>query len=223
VRNVSGLNVSGLTVTRGNRVVVDDMSFSVPRGSITAVLGPSGSGKTTLLRAIAGLLRVQAGTINVNDCDVTQLPAHLRGIGLMFQEGHLFPTMNVADNIAFGLRMQNKRKAERNARVQELLSLIHLPDYAKRDVTTLSGGESRRVALARAIAPSPPVLLLDEPLTGLEEDFRYALAQELSDILRATEITVVLVTHDRREAEIMADAILHLLPRGDGDNGAVFQ
>ncbi len=223
MRNVSGLNVSGLTVTRGNRVVVDDMSFSVPRGSITAVLGPSGSGKTTLLRAIAGLLRVQAGTINVNDCDVTQLPAHLRGIGLMFQEGHLFPTMNVADNIAFGLRMQNKRKAERNARVQELLSLIHLPDYAKRDVTTLSGGESRRVALARAIAPSPPVLLLDEPLTGLEEDFRYALAQELSDILRATEITVVLVTHDRREAEIMADAILHLLPRGDGDNGAVFQ
>ena len=223
MRNVSGLNVSGLTVTRGNHVVVDDMSFSVPRGSIIAVLGPSGSGKTTLLRAIAGLLRVQAGTINVNDCDVTQLPAHLRGIGLMFQEGHLFPTMNVADNIAFGLRMQNKRKAERNARVQELLSLIHLPDYAKRDVTTLSGGESRRVVLARAIAPSPPVLLLDEPLTGLEEDFRYALAQELSDILRATEITVVLVTHDRREAEIMADAILHLLPRRDGDNGAVLQ
>ena len=223
MRNVSGLNVSGLTVTRGNHVVIDDMSFSVPRGSITAVLGPSGSGKTTLLRAIAGLLRVQAGTVNVNDRDVTQLPAHLRGIGLMFQDGQLFPTMNVADNIAFGLRMQKKSKAERNARVQQLLSLIHLPDYAKRDVTTLSGGESRRVALARAIAPSPPVLLLDEPLTGLEEDFRYALAQELSDILRATEITVVLVTHDRREAEIMADAILHLLPRGDGDNGAVLQ
>jgi thiamine transport system ATP-binding protein len=188
---------------------------NVSSGSSVAILGPSGSGKTTLLRAIAGLIRIDSGSIIVDDRDVTHVPTHQRGVGLMFQDGQLFPTMNVGDNISFGLRMQKTNKIERRRRVRELLTLVHLPDYSDRDITTLSGGESRRVALARAIAPTPPVLLLDEPLTGLEEDLRYDLAREISDILRATGITVVTVTHDRREAEIMADSIIELSARGN--------
>ncbi len=217
------LSVHGLRVSRGNTVVLNDISLTIPKGSITAILGPSGVGKTTLLRAIAGLLRIDKGSIVVNGVDITNLPTHRRGVGLMFQDGQLFPTMNVADNISFGLRMRKQDKVEQTRRVKELLALIHLPDYATRDVSTLSGGETRRVALARAIAPSPAVLLLDEPLTGLEEDFRYSLARELADILRSTGITVVVVTHDHREAEIMADSIVRLSARGDGDNGAVLE
>lgn len=217
------LNVKGLTVSRGDRVILNDISLTIPNGSITAVLGPSGVGKTTLLRAIAGLVRIDKGSIVVDDVDVTHLPTHRRGIGLMFQDGQLFPTMNVAENISFGLRMRKQDKVEQTRRVKELLELIHLPDYATRDVSTLSGGETRRVALARAIAPSPAVLLLDEPLTGLEEDFRYSLARELADILRSTVITVVVVTHDHREAEIMADPIVQLSARGGGNNGAVLE
>jgi thiamine transport system ATP-binding protein len=209
------LNVSHLTVSRDGHVVLDDISVNVSSGSSVAILGPSGSGKTTLLRAIAGLIRIDSGSIIVDDRDVTHVPTHQRGVGLMFQDGQLFPTMNVGDNISFGLRMQKTNKIERRRRVRELLTLVHLPDYSDRDITTLSGGESRRVALARAIAPTPPVLLLDEPLTGLEEDLRYDLAREISDILRATGITVVTVTHDRREAEIMADSIIELSARGN--------
>jgi len=217
------LSVHGLRVSRGNTVVLNDISLTIPKGSITAILGPSGVGKTTLLRAIAGLVRIDKGSIVVDGVDVTNLPTHRREIGLMFQDGQLFPTMNVADNIGFGLRMRKQDKVEQTRRVKELLELIHLPDYATRDVSTLSGGETRRVALARAIAPSPAVLLLDEPLTGLEEDFRYSLARELADILRSTGITVVVVTHDHREAEIIADSIVRLSARGDGDNGAVLE
>jgi thiamine transport system ATP-binding protein len=187
--------------------------LNVSTGSSVAILGPSGAGKTTLLRAIAGLIRIDTGSIIVDDRDVTHVPTHQRGVGLMFQDGQLFPTMNVGDNISFGLRMQKKNKIEQRERVRELLTLVHLPDYSDRDITTLSGGESRRVALARAIAPTPPVLLLDEPLTGLEEDLRYDLAREIAGILRSTGITVVTVTHDRREAEIMADSIIELSAR----------
>ena len=217
------LNVNSLTVSRDDHVVLSDVLLSVPSGSITAILGPSGVGKTTLLRAIAGLVRIDEGSIVVDGVDVTNLPTHRREIGLMFQDGQLFPTMNVRDNISFGLRMKKINKTERQQRVQELLELVHLPGYATREVSTLSGGEIRRVALARAIAPSPTVLLLDEPLTGLEEDFRYNLARELSEILRDTGITVVIVTHDRHEAEIMADSIVQLSARGDGNNGAVLE
>ena len=221
------LEVQDLTVSRDKRVILHHVSLVVPTGSVTAVLGSSGSGKTTLLRAIAGLIRIDTGIIHVDGRNITHMPSHKRNIGLMFQDGQLFPTMTVGANIAFGLKMQNKNKTEQQKRVEELLALVHLPDYQDRDVPTLSGGELRRVALARALAPTPPVLLLDEPLTGLEEDFRYDLAQELADILHNTGITAVVVTHDRKEAEIMADNIAQLVPRGsltgNVDGGSVLE
>ena len=175
-----------------------------------AITGPSGSGKTTLLRAIAGLVRIDTGNIFVDGTDITHVPTHKRNIGLMFQDGQLFPTMTVAENIEFGLRMRNVSSSLRTDKVNELLSLVQLDGFNSRDVSTLSGGQSRRVALARSLAPSPPVLLLDEPLTGLEEDLRYELAEELASIIASTSTTTVVVTHDKKEAAILARTVVDI-------------
>jgi thiamine transport system ATP-binding protein len=204
------LEISHLTVTRGDTIVLHDLSFLVRTGEIIAVTGPSGSGKSTLLQAVAGLIRIDAGKITLDSVDLTPLPTHKRNVGMMFQDGQLFPHMTVAENIDFGLRMKKMDKTQRQQRVAELLSLVQLENYQQRPVNALSGGESRRIALARSLAPSPPVLLLDEPLTGLEEDLRYELATELARIIHLAGTTTIVVTHDLREAKILGNSVVAL-------------
>lgn len=204
------LEVAHLRVNLDKWLTLHNTSFIVPNGMTWAITGPSGSGKTTLLRAIAGLVRIDTGNIYVNGADITDVPTHERNIGLMFQDGQLFPTMTVAENIEFGLRMRNVSSSLRTDKVNELLSLVQLDGFNSRDVSTLSGGQARRVALARSLAPSPPVLLLDEPLTGLEEDLRYELAEELASIIASTSTTTVVVTHDKKEAAILARTVVDI-------------
>lgn len=204
------LEVSGLTVSRGGRVVLDQLSLTVPTGSTTAIVGQSGAGKSTLLHAICGLLRIDDGRIAIDGIDVTGVAAHRRGIGLVSQSGDLFPTMTVRENIEFGLRLRRQSTRERAERVRQLLSVVHLEGLEDRSVTTLSGGEQRRIALVRALAPRPRILLLDEPLTGLDEETHDGLVIDLARILRESRTTALLVTHDISEARILADTIVSL-------------
>ncbi len=202
------LAVRDVTVRFGQRTVLDAVDLDVAAGEVVALLGPSGSGKSTLLRVIAGLLVPDGGSVTVDGRVVTSLPAHQRNIGLVSQDEQLFPHLSVAQNIGFGLRMQGAAKAAIAARVAELLALVGLPGFADRRVGRLSGGEAKRVALARSLAPRPAVLLLDEPLTGLDRDLHDRLATDLAALLRATATTALLVTHDPDEAATIADRIV---------------
>jgi thiamine transport system ATP-binding protein len=201
------LEVRDIVVRFGDRAVLDRVSLHVDTGEILALLGPSGSGKTTLFRVIAGLLEPDSGTVRIDHLDVTHTPAHRRGVGMVFQDDQLFPHLDVADNIAFGLRMQNVPRADRLRRVDELLTLVGLPGFGSRPIDRLSGGEAKRVALARALAVQPSVLLLDEPLTGLDRELHDRLADDLADLLRAARVTTLLVTHDLDEATSIADRV----------------
>ena len=201
------LKVSNLSVEFGSTVIVDNVSFTVPTGETLAITGPSGIGKTTLLHAICGIIRTTHGTVHVDNVDITSLPTHKRGIGLVSQTGDLFPTMTVSQNIEFGLRIAKLEKTDRVARVNELLEMLLLVHLADRNVAELSGGEARRIALARALAPRPRVLLLDEPLSGLDKNTHDALTSDLSRVLKQTATTALLVTHDHSEAELLAESI----------------
>jgi thiamine transport system ATP-binding protein len=199
------LEVRDVVVVFGDRTVLDHVDLDVSDGEVVALQGPSGSGKSTLLRVIAGLLVPQAGTVCSAGVDITALPPHRRGIGMVFQDEQLFPHRDVGQNVEFGLRMQHRPKVERAARVAELLELVGLPGVERRSVTSLSGGEAKRVALARSRAPAPPVLLLDEPLTGLDRELHDRLADDLARVLRATGTSALMVTHDADEAARVAD------------------
>lgn len=201
------LTVDRVTVTYGATVAVEEVSLELGAGEVLAVLGPSGCGKSTLLRAVAGLEPLRHGRILVAGEDVTGVPTHLRGFALMFQDGQLFGHLSVGDNVGYALRLRRRPRAERRARVQELLALVGLPEYADRAPATLSGGERQRVALARALAVRPRLLLLDEPLSALDRGLRERLAADLRDILRAEGTTAVLVTHDHEEAFTVADRL----------------
>jgi thiamine transport system ATP-binding protein len=204
------LAVDGVTVRFGGRCVLDHVGLEVAAGEVVALLGPSGSGKSTLLRVIAGLLPPDGGRVSIDGFDVTHRPAHRRGVGLVFQDEQLFPHRTVAENVGFGLRMQRAPAAEIAAGVDALLELVGLAGYGDRSVATLSGGEAKRVALARSLAPRPRVLLLDEPLTGLDADLHERLVADIGGVLRATATTAVHVTHDRAEAAALADRVVHI-------------
>ena len=202
------LEVRDVVVRFGDRSVLDGLSLRVDASEIVAVLGPSGAGKSTVLRVIAGLMRPDSGVIALDGVDITDRPAHRRNIGMMFQDEQLFPHLDVAANIAFGPRMHRWSATETKARVEELLRIVGLDGFGDRRVDRLSGGEKKRVALARSLAPRPAVLLLDEPLTGLDRDLHDRLIVELGDVLRATTTTAVLVTHDRHEAAALAGRVV---------------
>ena len=207
---VTVLTVRDVTVAFGDTVVLDAVTLSVDDGEIVALLGPSGSGKSTLLRVIAGIVEPDHGTVTIGGTDVTAVPTHRRDVGMVFQDEQLFPHLDVGANIAFGLRMAGVPKAERRTRVDELLSLIGLDGFDGRSIERLSGGEAKRVALARSLAPAPAVLLLDEPLSGLDHDLATRLAGELGAVLRSTGTTSVWVTHDHEEAQLVADRVVRL-------------
>ena len=199
------LRVEDLVAGYGARAVVDGVSFDVGPGELVTVLGASGSGKTTLLRAIAGLHRVDGGRVLLDERDVTGLPAERRRVGLVPQEGALFPHRTVAANIGYGVA-----RKERPDRVRAMLELIGLGDRAHARPYELSGGQRQRVALARALAPAPPVLLLDEPFSSLDAELRVSLRMDISRIVVDTATAAVLVTHDVIEALTMSDRIVVL-------------
>lgn len=194
------LSVRDARVTLGGHAALAGVDLDVPEGDVVAVLGPSGSGKSTLLRAIAGLQRLAHGTIELEGRSLAGVPPHRRGIGLMFQDDALFPHRDVAANIGFGLRMQSADRSTIDARVAELLELVGLEGREHRTVRSLSGGERKRVALARALAPAPRVLLLDEPLGALDRALHDRLLLELGELFRSIGQTTVYVTHDVAEA-----------------------
>jgi len=197
----------GATRRRPGAVAVDGVTLDVAAGEIVALLGPSGCGKSSLLRAVAGLEPLAGGTVAFDGADLAGVPVHRRGFGLLFQDGQLFPHRDVGRNVAYGLETQGLPKAERAARVTELLDDVGLAGYERRSVATLSGGEKQRVALARALAPRPRLLLLDEPLSALDRRLRERLAVDVRDTLKGTGTTAVFVTHDHDEAFTVADRV----------------
>ncbi|NEE15795.1 ABC transporter ATP-binding protein [Streptomyces sp. SID7499] len=196
------------TVRFGGRAVLDAVELEVAEHEIVCVLGPSGSGKSTLLRAVAGLQPLDSGRVMLDGHDQAGLPAHRRGVGLMFQDHQLFPQRDVGGNVSFGLRMHGEPKRRQAERVRELLDLVGLPGAGGRAVAALSGGEQQRVALARALAPSPRLLMLDEPLGQLDRSLRERLVVELKELFGRLGTTVLAVTHDQGEAFALADRVV---------------
>ena len=186
----------------------EDVSFGVEKGHLAALLGPSGSGKTTILRMIAGLDKPDSGDIMINGARVNDIPGSRRGIGFVFQNYALFRYMTVADNIAFGLEVQKKSKAEIKNRVEELLELVSMQELGKRHPHQFSGGQRQRVAFARALAPDPQLLLLDEPFAAIDAKVRRELRTWLKEMIGRVGVTSIFVTHDQEEAVEVADTII---------------
>lgn len=184
--------------------------LSVAAGEIVGLLGPSGSGKSTLLRAVAGLEAPRAGQVLLDGADITRVPVHKRGIGMVFQDGQLFPHRNVAGNIAYGLEVAHVERKERERRVDEMLELVGLAGYGQRRIDQLSGGQAQRVALARSLAPAPRLLLLDEPLSALDTALRMRLAADVRSIIVSAGAAALYVTHDEAEARLAADRIVRI-------------
>jgi ABC-type Fe3+/spermidine/putrescine transport system ATPase subunit len=188
--------------------VLQNINLTIQQGEIVSLLGPSGCGKTTLLRIVAGLEQPDSGQLTLAGRDLGEIPVHQRNFGLMFQEFALFPHRTVAENVAFGLQMRGRTRAQITQRVQEVLALVNLEGYDKRSIFALSGGERQRVALARSLAPHPQLLMLDEPLGSLDRSLREALMVELRTILKAVGVTALYVTHDQQEAFAVADRLV---------------
>ncbi|MFA7892204.1 ABC transporter ATP-binding protein [Pseudomonas putida] len=205
------LQIERLTKKYNEFVAVDDVSLKIKKGEIFALLGGSGSGKSTLLRMLAGFDQPTEGRILLDGVDITEMPAYERPINMMFQSYALFPHMTVAQNIAFGLQQDRMPKREITERVEEMLKLVHMVQYAERKPHQLSGGQRQRVALARSLAKRPKLLLLDEPMGALDKKLRSQMQLELVEIIERVGVTCVMVTHDQEEAMTMAQriAIMH--------------
>jgi sulfate transport system ATP-binding protein len=203
-----GITVVEVTKQFGDFVALDDVSVAIPEGSLTALLGPSGSGKSTLLRVIAGLEEPDGGHVLLGDDDVTGRPARARGVGMVFQHYAAFKHMTVWENVAFGLKVRKRPKAEIGKRVHELLELVQLEGLAKRYPAQLSGGQRQRMALARALAVDPEVLLLDEPFGALDARVRKELRAWLRRLHDEVHVTTIIVTHDQEEAMEVAGQIV---------------
>jgi thiamine transport system ATP-binding protein len=201
------LEIRELTCSFDDTPVLRGIDLAVEGGEIVCLLGPSGCGKTTLLRVIAGLEQPDAGQVLVEGRSIVPTPVHERDFGLMFQDFALFPHLNVADNVMFGLKMRGQPRPERQDRMREVLELVGLAGFEERDVSQLSGGERQRVALARSLAPNPRLLMLDEPLGSLDASLRERLAVELRAIIKQVGLTAIYVTHDQQEAFAISDRI----------------
>jgi thiamine transport system ATP-binding protein len=201
---------SDVSVSFDGHAVLRNVSMHAADGEVVALLGASGSGKSTLLRAIAGLLRPDSGRVTIGGSDVTRIPTHRRGVGMVFQDNQLFPHRTTFENVEFGLKLAGVDRNERRQRAQVWLDRVGLDGFGPRRVTELSGGEAKRVALARTLVVEPPVVLLDEPLTGLDRELHDQLVGELATLLHNTASTAILVTHDVEEAAALADRTLLL-------------
>src|SRR6478609_8823921 len=202
-----GIQALNISKRFGDFVALDDVSIDVPSGRLTALLGPSGGGKSTLLRVIAGLDQADSGTVTIEGREATNLPARKRNVGFVFQHYAVFKHMSVAKNVAFGLEIRKRPRAEIDKRVGELLELVHLSQFRDRMPSQLSGGQRQRMALARALAVEPSVLLLDEPFGALDAKVRAELRTWLRRLHDEVHVTTVLVTHDQEEAMEVADLI----------------
>jgi len=205
-----GLSVRGLAASWDRRPVLSDVSFTVAEGEFVTLMGPNGSGKSTLLRSLVGLEPIDAGEIRLAGRLLNGVPTHRRGIGLLFQEPTLLPRRTVRENVAFGPEIQGIPNAEVDARVDEMLELLHLAPLADRPSHALSGGERQRVALARTLAARPSLVLLDEPFASVDPEIRAELRAEFRSVLRSRGIAVVHVTHDRDEGLFLGDRVLLL-------------
>lgn len=207
---MSTIDIELVSVTKayGANRVVDDVSLSIPTGEFVSILGPSGCGKTTTLNMIAGFADPSTGDIRIRGKSQKDVPPEKRGIGMVFQNYALFPHMTIAENVGFGLRMKGRPAAEIQETVHNALRRVHLDGFEKRYPKELSGGQQQRTALARAIAPEPSLLLLDEPLSNLDLKLREAMRVELKDIQEQLGMTFVYVTHDQDEAMAMSDRIV---------------
>ena len=204
------LEIHEITKQFEDKQLLKDISFQVEKEEVICLLGPSGSGKTTLLKIIAGLEVPESGQVLWQGKDLADVPAHRRNFGLMFQDYALFPHLTVYENVAFGMRVQGWEKLRIDDRVTQTLKMVHMSTFSDRSVTDLSGGEQQRVAFARAIAPNPKLLMLDEPMGALDRSLRDQLTDDLHILLRSLKVPTIYVTHDQEEAYAIADRIIIL-------------